>query len=524
MATITGNQLIGFESHEGKGVAFNAINPATDENLPINFYEATDNQLEAAMIKASSAFSKYKKKSPEQKAAFLEQIAAEIEALDNQLIEICNQETALPEQRLKGERGRTCNQLRLFASVVREGSWVGARIDTAQPTRQPIPKSDIRLMHVPLGPVAVFGASNFPLAFSVAGGDTASALAAGCPVIVKGHPAHPNTSELIGKAIQEAAKKSEMPDGIFSLLQGKANETSIKLITHPVIKAVGFTGSFNGGKALYDAVQKRDTPIPVYAEMGSTNPMFILPEAMKKRGESIAQGLAGSVTLGVGQFCTNPGMVFFQDIDNHSIAFSNTLSQAIENHSGGTMLTNGILNAYKKGTEILEKTEGVDLSAKSKVASGAIPTVFETDVSSLSNQPIISQEVFGPSTVIIKGNTKEDLLKAAEELEGHLTVTVHADESDIIEYAELFEILREKAGRMILNGFPTGVEVCHSMMHGGPYPATLDNRSTSVGTLAIMRFVRPMSFQDFPQNLLPDELKDGNPLGIIRLVDGEMKR
>ncbi len=524
MTTITGNQLIGFDEQQGKGETFNALNPATGEKLPVDFYDTTDDQLESATMQASIAFSIYKQKSSEQKALFLEQIAAEIEELGNELIEICNQETALPEQRLLGERGRTCNQLRLFASVVKEGSWVGARIDTAQPNRQPIPKSDIRLMHVPLGPVVVFGASNFPLAFSVAGGDTASALAAGCPVIVKGHPAHPNTSELIGKAILKAAKKSDMPDGIFSLLQGKANETSIKLVTHPSIKAVGFTGSFNGGKALYDAVQKREIPIPVYAEMGSTNPVFILPEAMQERGDAIAKGLAGSVTLGVGQFCTNPGIVFYQDIENHSSAFSNTLSQEIENHSGGTMLTNGILNAYVQGTEVLEKTEGVHLSAKSKVASGASPIVFKTDVATILSQPIISQEVFGPSTVIIKGDTKEALLKAAEALEGHLTVTVHANGSDIENYKELFEILREKAGRMVLNGFPTGVEVCHSMMHGGPYPATSDSRSTSVGTLAIMRFVRPMSFQDFPQKLLPDELKDDNPLRIIRMVDGEIIR
>jgi len=524
MATITGNQLIGFEEHQGIGITFNAVNAATGEKLPVDFFDTTEDQLEAAMQKASQAFSVYKKKSPEQKALFLEQIAAEIEALGEELIEICQQETALPEQRLLGERGRTCNQLRLFASVVREGSWVGARIDTAQPERKPIPKSDIRLMHIPLGPVAVFGASNFPLAFSVAGGDTASALAAGCPVIVKGHPAHPNTSELVGKAMLEAAQKCNMPDGIFSLLQGKAYETSIKLVTHPIIKAVGFTGSYKGGKTLYNAVQKREVPIPVYAEMGSTNPVFILPEAMKKRGEAIAQGLAGSVTLGVGQFCTNPGLVLFQDIASQTSEFSVTLSQAIENHAGGTMLTNDIYNAYNNGTEVLEKTDGVKLSSKSKVASNASPMIFETDVDTLLKQPIISQEVFGPSTVIVKGNTKEALLKAAEELEGHLTVTIHADGSDIVEYAELFEILREKAGRIILNGFPTGVEVCPSMMHGGPYPATTDSRSTSVGTLAIMRFARPMSFQDFPQELLPDELKTDNPLGIMRMVNGELKR
>jgi len=367
--------------------------------------------------------------------------------------------------------------------------------------------------------VGIFGASNFPLAFSVAGGDTASALAAGCPVVVKAHPAHPGTSELVGKAIIKAAQKSEMPEGVFSLLQGKGHEIGRAMVMHPKVKAVGFTGSFKGGKALYDAAQQRPEPIPVYAEMGSTNPVFILPGAMQERAQQIGEGLAASVNLGVGQFCTNPGMVVKLKGAAAADTFEQSLRRAISATASSTMLTEGISNAYNAGAGIMSKIEGVDVLAKG--AAGENPSfIFETDVPTALAKEDISKEVFGPSSVLINGRDKEEILQFAQNLEGHLTATVHATEADIELYSELFAILEEKVGRIIINGFPTGVEVCDSMMHGGPFPATTDSRTTSVGTLAIMRFARPISYQSYPQSLLPDALKDDNPLKIKRLVNG----
>ncbi len=516
---INGKNLIGNKESSEGNVVFSAIDPQQKQTLPVNFTEATQGELDLALEKAEAAFKTYKKVTPEQKANFLEAIASEIEGLGDALLNRCNSETALGIPRLTGERGRTCNQLRLFAKVVREGSWVGARIDTALPDRQPLPKPDIRMMHIPMGPVVVFGASNFPLAFSVAGGDTASALAAGCPVVVKAHPAHPGTSELVGKAIIKAAQKSEMPEGVFSLLQGKGHEIGRAMVMHPKVKAVGFTGSFKGGKALYDAAQQRPEPIPVYAEMGSTNPVFILPGAMQERAQQIGEGLAASVNLGVGQFCTNPGMVVKLKGAAAADTFEQSLRRAISATASSTMLTEGISNAYNAGAGIMSKIEGVDVLAKG--AAGENPSfIFETDVPTALAKEDISKEVFGPSSVLINGRDKEEILQFAQNLEGHLTATVHATEADIELYSELFAILEEKVGRIIINGFPTGVEVCDSMMHGGPFPATTDSRTTSVGTLAIMRFARPISYQSYPQSLLPDALKDDNPLKIKRLVNG----
>ncbi len=523
---LTGQNFVGNElSSEGKEV-FNGVNPATEENLPTDFYEATINEIDKAITKAEQAFIVYSKKSGKEKALFLETIAKEILALGDDLLERCNKETGLPLARLTGERGRTVNQLKLFAELLKEGSWVEARIETAIPDRQPLPKPDIRSMYKALGPVGVFGASNFPLAFSVAGGDTASALAAGCTVIFKAHPAHPGTCELAASAIIKAVKKTNMPDGTFSMVHGRSTDVGMAIVNHPLIKAIGFTGSYKGGKAIYDAAVKRPEPIPVYAEMGSTNPVFILPGAMKDRKEEIAKGLAASVTLGVGQFCTNPGLVFLED-SKETEEFQKSAMESFVSINAGTMLTSSIQNAYQNGTNNITSKQGVQLLAEGKTSDAVgegRAYLFETNTDNFLSNENLEEEIFGPSTLIITADNNEKLLKAAHKLHGHLTITLHATKEDLENYKDLISVLERKAGRLIINGFPTGVEVCHSMVHGGPFPATTDSHTTSVGTLSINRFVRPISYQNFPDGLLPDELKNDNPLGIWRLVNGERKR
>lgn len=517
---ITGAQFIGTKRSAEGTTSFQGINPVNDEKLAIDFKDATADELEQAVQLAEAAFPTYAKTSAEDRARFLDQIADEILDLGDELLERCHQETALPLGRLTGERGRTMGQLKLFAQVLREGSWVDARIDLAMPERKPFPRADVRHMLRPLGPVAVFGASNFPLAFSVAGGDTASALAAGCPVVVKGHPAHPGTSELVASAIVEAAKKTGMPEGVFSLLQGAGHELGGNLVKHPLITAVGFTGSFRGGKALFDLANRREVPIPVYAEMGSTNPVFILPGALKERA-NIAEGLASSLSLGVGQFCTNPGLVLMEK-GEASKSFMDRLVSAVESIEAGTMLTSGIKSAFEKGIGNLVNI-GVGKVAAGPAASTANAVqaqVFQTNYSALKNSPQLAEEVFGPSSVIVEAEAREEILEAARELEGHLTATVHATEEDLENYQDLFGILERKVGRIIINGFPTGVEVCNAMVHGGPYPATTAPGTTSVGTNSIKRFARPVCYQDFPQSLLPSALRDNNPEEIWRLVNG----
>jgi NADP-dependent aldehyde dehydrogenase len=523
---LSGKQLIGFqESNEGKNT-FNAFNPINNEALPTDFYEATQIEINQAVELASLAFPIYRKLSAEKKAAFLDKIAEEILNLGDELIQRAMAETALPEARLQGERGRTIGQLKSFASLLREGSWVDARIDTAIPDRQPLPKPDIRQMLIPLGPVGVFGASNFPLAFSVAGGDTASALAAGCPVIVKAHPAHPGTSELVGRAIVLAAQSAGMPEGVFSIVQGSSITVGMGIVEHPLVKAIGFTGSFRGGKALFDAACRRPEPIPVYAEMGSTNPVFILPKAIAERGEAIAKDLAGSITLGVGQFCTNPGMFIGMKGEKTEQLISNT-GKAIAQIVPGTMLTQGIKSAFDKGIQHLSQSEGVIIEAcgnNNQSANGVQAYLLKTNASEVIKNPNLMEEVFGPSSLAIVADSKAEMLDFARKLQGHLTATIHATEEDLLEYAELIHILENKVGRLLFNGYPTGVEVCPSMTHGGPFPATTDSKSTSVGTLAIKRFVRPISYQNFPQSQLPDELKNENPLNIWRLLNGEFTK
>jgi len=527
---ILGSSLVGFRDIAGSDDSFRAWNPATGKQIDESFCSATQAEVDLAARLANEAFPAYCRLSHRDRAAFLRSIASRIEALGESLTERAHLETALPKPRLQSETTRTCNQLRLFASLVEEGSWVGARIDRAEPQRKPIPKQDVRSMLHPIGPVVVFGASNFPLAFSVAGGDTASALAAGNPVIVKAHPAHPGTSELVGRAIRESVREQRLPEGTFSLLFDSGNTVGKALVQHPLIKAGGFTGSIAGGRALMDLAARRPEPIPFYAEMGSTNPVFLLPGALAARGKDIAGQLHGSFTLGSGQFCTKPGMVFLPGTVA-SEAFRSEFREKVAHSPRFTMLTAGIRHSYEQEIQRRNARRDVHVvaqgdrpSSKSDAAFQADAAVFETDVRALLASPELASEVFGPSTLLVAFSSKEQVLEAARNLSGHLTATIHGTDDDLREFSELVEILKNKVGRIVFNGYPTGVEVCHAMVHGGPYPASTDGRSTSVGTQAILRFARPVCYQDFPDAALPDELKNGNPHGIGRMVDGQFTR
>lgn len=514
-------QIIGYQFSDEGSETFFSYNPATALNNEFTFSKATSTEVERAVEKAAAAFQQYYKKSGEEKAVFLETIAAEIMNTGDTLLSVCSSETGLPQARIEGERGRTVNQLKMFAALLREGSWVDARIETAIPDRVPLPKPDLRYMHIALGPVVVFGASNFPLAFSVAGGDTASALAAGCPVIVKAHSAHPATSSIVGKAIQTAARKTNMPDGVFSLLFGDGTTTGIQLVKHPHVKAVGFTGSYKAGKALYDAAVSRPEPIPVYAEMGSSNPVFILPQAMKERGAAIAAGYSGSVTLGVGQFCTNPGILFYKENEE---GFTSALKQEFEKTNGGVMLAASIFQSYTRAVEQHNHVNGVTQLAVGNAAKEnniATPVLFSTNSETFNNNPELSEEIFGPASITVTTAGKKEMIDIAKKLSGHLTATVHGTEDELAEYKELIDVLEQKVGRLVINGFPTGVEVCSAMVHGGPFPSTTDSKSTSVGTAAIYRFTRPVCYQNMPDSLLPLELKNKNTLVIWRLINGE---
>ena len=523
---ITGKQYIGNSTEGENKKRFYATAPETGERLETSFFEATTEEIEKAVKLAETAFEIYKGIGADKKALFLETIADEILNLGDVLIERCMLESALPRPRLEGERGRTMGQLKLFATVLREGSWLDARIDTANPDRKPFPKSDIRHILTPLGPVGVFGASNFPLAFSVAGGDTASALASGCPVIVKGHPAHPGTSELVAQAILIAAEKTGMPNGVFSLLQGESIQIGGDLVQHPGLKAVGFTGSYTGGKALFDLANKRSEPIPVYAEMGSTNPVFILPNALTEKGSEIAKGLAGSITLGVGQFCTNPGLTFVEK-SKGSEDFEAQLVTEINGITTGSLLTNSIKESYISETANFEENKNVENLASgvnNETHTSVSPKLFGANVAAILDNESLSEEIFGPTSMLVNAASKEELIEAAKNLKGHLTASVFGEKEDFENYSELFTVLQNKVGRLIINEFPTGVEVCHSMVHGGPFPSTTAVQSTSVGTNAIKRFVRPICYQGFPEELLPTELQNKNELNIWRLVDGELSK
>ncbi|HET9216309.1 MAG TPA: aldehyde dehydrogenase (NADP(+)) [Terriglobia bacterium] len=492
------------------------------------FEEATAELVHQAFDEANPAFIEFRRIPSERRAGFLERIGEHIESLGDELLTTASTETSLPiADRLVGERARTVNQLRMFAALIREGSWVDARLDKAIPDRRPVPKPEIRRMLIPIGPVTVFAASNFPLAFSVAGGDTASALAAGCPVIVKAHPAHPATSELVAGAIVRAAGETGMPAGVFSLLQSTRNEISIAAVRNPFSKAVAFTGSLRAGRAIFDAAVSRVDPIPVYAEMGSINPVFILPGALRERAETIAQGMKTSVMLGGGQFCTSPGLAVGIGT-KHFSQFAEALQELMRNAPPPTMLHAGILQSFEAGVERFRGIEGVRMVASAvdtdRGKAEATPAVFAADFETFQKHHALSEELFGPSTLLVQCSSREQMLAVAEGLEGHLTATIHGTVEDLMEYADLLMILERKVGRLIFNGFPTGVEVCPSMHHGGPYPATTDSRSTSVGTAAILRFARPVAFQNFPQAALPVELQDANARGIWRLVDGQLTR
>ena len=523
---LTGKQLIG-SSYEFTGVqTFQSVNPETGELLDTAFYEGTSQDVARALDLAERDFDAYRGTDGIKRSEFLEAIATELLALETTLIERAMQETGLPQARLTGELGRTVNQLKLFAKQVKGGSYVGARIDRAIPDRAPLPKPDIRQMLIALGPVAVFGASNFPLAFSVAGGDSASALAAGCPVVVKGHPAHPGTSELAGQAIQNAVKKCGLPEGVFSLVQGRGTEIGADLVNHPSIKVVAFTGSLEGGRALFDLASARPEPIPVCAEMGSVNPVFLLPHALQEQGDPLARNFVESVTLGVGQFCTSPGLVFA--IKGIALdAFVKTAEELFSQKPAGTMLHAGIRKKFTLGIDQLKAIDGVEQVGSVPNQSEdcfATPVLLKTDVETFLDNLAIGEEVFGPSSVVVVCNSREDLLAAARSLNGQLTATVHGSPTELDDYADLFNVLERKAGRILLNGFPTGVEVCDSMNHGGPFPATTDSRSTSVGTAAIKRFLRPVCYQNFPQAMLPEPLKNKNEHNLWRRVDGTLTR
>ncbi len=524
---LQGLSLLGSRSASGRGRAFHAINPTDGAQLPPTYHSATADEMHSAARLAAEAFPLYSRLPGKAKAAFLRSIARHIEAITEPLVARAMQETALPAARLQGETARTCNQLRLFADVVEEGSWVGARIDPALPERKPLPRPDIRSLLRPLGPVAVFAASNFPIAFSVAGGDTVSALAAGNPVIVKAHAAHPGTSELVGRAVAEAVREHSLPEGVFSLLFDAGCEIGTELVKHPLIQAVGFTGSRAGGRALMAAAASRPQPIPVYAEMSSVNPVFILPAALRERGPQIAAGLHASMTLGAGQFCTKPGLVLLAG-DEHAQNFARALSGLVAAPASFTLLTPGIQSAYAQGVAARAQAGSAQKLAQGPPSlgsgCGASAVVFQTEAANFLRDPGLGEELFGPSTLLINYSSRQQLLELARGLEGHLTATIHGTEQDLADYRDLVEILETRVGRIVFNGFPTGVEVSHAMVHGGPWPATSDSRTTSVGTLAILRFARPVCFQGFPQTALPEELQDANPLGIWRLVDGRLTR
>ena len=495
----------------------------------MSFTDVTLKEVDAAVQEAHMAFLSYKNFSGKKRAEFLRAIADEIEALGDELVKTAMSETALPEARIIGERGRTTGHCRMFADYIEEGSWVEARVDTALPNRMPAPRPDIRKKLVALGPVVVFGAANFPLAYSTAGGDTASALAAGCPIIVKAHPAHAKTSELVAGAIKKAMTKTGMPKGVFQHLHGASFEVGQALVKHPHTKAVGFTGSFIGGKALFDLANQRPVPIPVFAEMSSINPVILLPESLIKNNQKTAETLAASMTLGVGQFCTNPGLVLAVDNDGLN-QFIKHLSSKISEALPAEMLHPGIAANYvKKMAETLAQ-KGVKLEVQAKEESKVgdknqgRPTVASTSAAEFLKNPDLAEEVFGPFTLIIRCKDINELNSVVNHLQGQLTSSVIGEENEVVKHSNLINILVEKAGRLIVNGVPTGVEVCPSQNHGGPFPATTDSRFTAVGTDALKRFARPVSFQNFPDTLLPDELKEANPLNIWRIYNGEWKK
>jgi NADP-dependent aldehyde dehydrogenase len=521
---IAGNLLIGQTTVRGSNGATYAIDASTGERMEPPFGGATTQDLDAACALAWTAFDVYRETSLESRAQFLEAIASNILELGDTLIERCVRESGLPRARIEGERARTVGQLHMFAGVVREGDFLDARIDPAQPERKPLPRVDLRMRYIGLGPVAVFGASNFPLAFSVAGGDTASALAAGCPVIVKAHSAHPGTSELVGMAVRKAVKDCGMPEGTFSLLFGSGREIGQGLVRDPRIKAVGFTGSRHAGTELISIGASRSEPIPVYAEMSSINPVLIFPHALESRGDAIARAFVQSLTLGAGQFCTNPGLILAVDgpaLDD----FIRSASAALGDVPAATMLTPGIQSAFDKAVSNMAAHPHVKTEARGGAASAPNQgqgVLFSTTAQAFLEFAELQEEIFGSSSLIVRCPDLASMLKLVESLEGQLTSALHIDEEDYEDVRAFLPALERRTGRILINGFGTGVEVGHAMVHGGPYPSTADGRSSSVGSLAIERFLRPVSYQDMPDSLLPEALKSSNPLKINRRIDGKI--
>ncbi len=523
----SGHNYIGFTASAKGRNKIKSFSTILGDHLPEEFTSASEEEIKQATEKAKTAFERYKKISAEEKAVFLETIADEIIGIGDALIQRAMLETGLPEARLTGERGRTVTQLKMFASILREGSWVEAVIDPAQPHRKPLPRADIRKMLLPLGPVAVFGASNFPFAFSTAGGDTASALAAGCPVIVKAHSAHLGTNELVANAIIAAANKCNMPDGVFSSLIGEGATLGQALAKSPHIKAIGFTGSYKAGTALYKtSVNERDAPIPVYAEMSSINPVLVLPGKLENDLVKTVAHLAASISLGAGQFCTNPGLLFVIN-DGVTDEFIKSLSEQLAAMPQAAMLSPVICKTYYEGRKKIVQEKGVKTillgedAGSSYKGSAALMEVNAPDF--IANNEL-QNEIFGPTSLIVKCIDGSELFEALQSLHGQLTGSVFGTTGDMNLFSDCIEVLTEKVGRLIYNSVPTGVEVCHAMVHGGPFPATTDARTTSVGAEAIKRFVRPVCFQDCPEEALPEALKEHNPLGIMRKVDGNYTR
>ena len=517
--SIDGAVMVGTEERR-REPGFRSYNPATGEDFGPVVSEATAVDVVDACMLAAEAADAFAALSPEARAQFIEAAAQAVLDVGDVMVETAMAETGLPRPRLEGERMRTVNQLRMFATEVRGGRWLDATIDPALPDRAP-PRSDLRRMNVALGPVAVFGAANFPLAFSVAGGDTAAAFAAGCPVVVKGHPAHPGTGELVARAIRAAGAASGLPQGVFSYLPGRSNELGAALVADPRIKAVGFTGSRSGGLALMDIAAKRPEPIPVYAEMSSINPVVLMPAALAARAEALGEAFAGSLTLGAGQFCTNPGLVIAidgPDLDRFAAAASAALGAV----APAAMLTSGIHAAYRAGVAALEGRATRIASGQAAVGpnrcSGAL---FETSATEFAADKALGQEVFGASSLIVRCKDVAEMRRVVAGLEGQLTATLHLDPADETDAATVLPLLQGKVGRVLANGWPTGVEVTYAMVHGGPFPATSDSRTTSVGTLAMARFLRPVCYQDMPDSLLPPPLRTANPWKLPRRIDGK---
>ncbi|WP_020654503.1 aldehyde dehydrogenase (NADP(+)) [Massilia niastensis] len=521
--SITGEAIIGGVQERGAAGSFKAWDPTRREYLEPSFHMVTPDQIDRACRLAGEAFDTFRATTDAQRATFLDTVAEQILAIGDELIERAMAETGLPRVRLEGERMRTVNQLRMFGELLREGSWADARLDSPLPERSP-PRPDLRMRLLGVGPVAVFAASNFPLAFSVAGGDTASAFAAGCPVVLKAHSAHPGTSELVARAVAKAVQLCELPAGVFALLTGTGNGIGQALVGHPAIQAVGFTGSRSGGTALMAVAAVRKQPIPVYAEMSSINPVFVMPGALQNRAEEIGKGFAVSLTMGVGQFCTNPGLVLAVEGPGLD-AFCKAATAALAATSAAVMLNQNIADSYRRGVDALARNEALSTLARLEHEEGkGAAAFFRTSAEAFLVRHELHEEVFGPASVLVVCKDVAQLGEVAEVLEGQLTATLQIDPADVDAAKALLPVLERKVGRILANGFPTGVEVSTAMVHGGPFPSTADGRSTSVGTGAISRFLRPVCYQNLPAELLPESLRDGNPLGIWRRRDGALTK